>query len=959
MQCGAPTLTDPDAPPKAAAPDAAELARVRAALGDRYRVGRIIGEGGMATVYVAEDLKHRRNVAVKVMRRELAATVEAERFLREVEIAAQLNHPHILPMYDSGESGGVLYYVMPFVEEESLQGRMSREGQMQAEEACRLAREVAEALAYAHERGIVHRDIKPANILLSAGHALVADFGIARAVRAGGEALTQTSSAVGTPQYMSPEQASGASDVDGRADVYAVGSVLYEMLAGEPPFTGPTAQVILARSLTEVPRPLAATRPELPAQISAVISKALARSPSDRYQTAGALAQALGVTLETSASGVRAAVAVEEPAPALLWMLFAVASLAALSVVFVLMRRWGLPAWAVGLAVLFLAIGAGVLVVIGRVERRRRNGWQATGLWRLFTRTNAAVGGAMALGLWAAVATMVAVQAPKGIGEGIRLAVLPFELRGDTADTYLAAGIADEIRGKLAVLPGFRIIARTSSDQYRGTTKPIQQIGRELEADYLLSATVRTAADPTGGRRVQVVPELIGTRSGDVTWQQTFDASLTDVFDVQSEIAGRVAEALGVALGGEERRKLAERPTSNLAAWDLYLKGRALTANDPATLKQAAGYFDQAAALDTTFTDAWARLAASLSNLYYNGTPDPEVARRARDAAERALAIDPDGSAPHAAMARYFMAVEKDPIRAEDQMTLALKASPNDPRVLTSASSLEETLGRWDEALSHLQRARRLDPRSVRTAGSLRTLLLLLRRYPEALDVGKDALALSPSDPNNIEGQAMIFLAQGDLAGARRVIDEAPGGLGQEALVAYLATYNDLFWVLDDAQQRVLLQLPPSAFFDDPTAWGSVFMQTYWYRGEKARARAYADTARMAFEAQLKSAPDDPQLHVLLGLALAYMGRKDDAIAEGERGVALAPLTRDASNGAYYQHQLVRIYLMVGEPEKALDLLEPLLKMPYFLSPGWLRIDPTFASLRRNPRFEKLTAGSD
>ncbi len=155
----------------------------------------------------------------------------------------------------------------------------------------------------------------------------------------------------------------------------------------------------------------------------------------------------------------------------------------------------------------------------------------------------------------------------------------------------------------------------------------------------------------------------------------------------------------------------------------------------------------------------------------------------------------------------------------------------------------------------------------------------------------------------------------------------------------------------------MLLRLPPSAFFDDPAAWGSVFMQTYWYRGDKQRARAYADTARVAFEAQLESAPDDPQLHVLLGLALAYMGRKDEAIAEGERGVALVPITRDAANGAYYQHQLVRILLMVGEPDKALDLLEPLLRTPYYLSPGWLRIDPTFASLKGNPRFEKLIAG--
>ncbi|MGD8320913.1 MAG: protein kinase [Gemmatimonadota bacterium] len=932
---------------------------MRAALGDRFQVEGVIGQGGMATVYLAEDLKHRRKVAVKVMRPELAATVEADRFLREVEIAAQLNHPHILSMYDSGESDGILFYVMPYVEGESLQARMSREGQMPAEDACNLAREVAEALAYAHERGIIHRDIKPANILVSAGHALVADFGIARAVGEGAQSLTQTGLAVGTPQYMSPEQATGASEVDGRADVYAVGSVLYEMLAGEPPFTGPTAQAVLARSLTESPRPLDATRSGLPPQLSAITLKALARSPADRYQTASALAEALGSAFEASASGERPLVA-KGASPTLAWGLFTIASLGTLSVVTVLMRRWGLPSWAFGLALLLIATGVAVLVMVGRIERRRRRGRKVTGLWRLFTRTNAAIGGALALGLWATAATMVAVKAPAtGGGEGIRLAVLPFEMRGDTEDVYLAAGIADEIRGKLAGLPGFRVIARTSSDQYRGTTEPIQQIGRELGVDYLLSATVRTAADAGGGRRVQVVPELIATGSGDVTWQQTFDTSLTDVFDVQSQIASRVAEALGVALGGDDQRKLARRPTSNVAAWDLYLKGQALTSNDPATLKQAAGYYDQAAALDSTFAEAWARLASTLSNLYYNGTPDPTVALRAKTAAERALAIAPNDAGPHAAMARYLLAVENNPVQAEEQMIQALAASPNDPGVLTVAASLEETLGRWDDALTHLERARRLDPRSVRTVVNLRTLLLLLRRYPEAIEAGNDALALSPSDPNNVQGQAMIFLAQGNLAGAREVIDNAPGSLGEAALVAYLATYNDLYWVLDDAQQRLLLQLPPSAFFDDPTAWGSVFMQTYWHRGNREKARAYADTARMAFEAQLESAPDDPQLHVLLGLALAYMGKKDEAIAEGERGVALAPITRDASNGAYFQHQLVRIYLMVGEPEKALDRLEPLLRMPYYLSPGWLRIDPAFASLKGNPRFEKLITGRE
>ncbi|HEX9754603.1 MAG TPA: protein kinase [Gemmatimonadales bacterium] len=944
-------------PPRTMATSAVEVSKVRSALGTRYKVERIVGEGGMATVYLAEDLKHHRRVAVKVMRPELAATLGADRFLREVEIAAQLSHPHILPMYDSGEVDGLLYYVMPYIEGESLHARLKREGQLQVEEAVRLAREVAEALAHAHDRGIIHRDIKPANILLSAGHALVADFGIARAVGAGATALTNTGLAVGTPQYMSPEQATGARDVDARADVYAVGAILYEMIAGEPPFTGPTPQAVVARSLTETPRPLTATRENLPVQVGAVAMRALAKSPADRYPTAAALADALTASLQSSRSGAMApaAVVAQGPAPALVWGLFAIGSVAGLAVVIVLMRRWGLPIWALGLAIALLGVGAVVLVMTGRAEHRRRLGQATPGVQRWLTWTNAAMGGALALGLWAAVSTVFAVRTPGGSdGGGVRLAVLPFELRGATENAYLADGIADEIRGKLTGLPGFRVTARSSSDQYRETTKSLQQIGRELGVEYVLTATVRLVPGAGGTDRLQVVPELIATRTGEATWQQTFDASMTDVFQVQGQIASRVAGALGIALGGDEQRQLAERPTDNLAAWDLYQQGRALTGGDPATLRQQAGFFDQAAALDTAFAEAWADLGITLSRLYFMGTPDPSVGARAREAGEQAIAADPEGARGQAAMAEYFRQVARDPVQAEEHMLKALRSAPNDPEILTAAAYLEQTLGRWDDALTHLERARRLDPRSFETAGQLRNVLLYLRRYPEALEVGNDALALAPTSPANILNQVMIYLAQGDLPGARAVIRATPGSLGQPALVAFLATYQDLYWVLDDAQQRLLLRLPPSAFFDDPAAWGSVFMQTYGIRGDKARARAYADTARMAFEAQIRDAPDDPQLHVLNGLALAYMGRKDEAIAEGERGVALLPITRDARSGTYYQHQLVRIYLMVGEQEKALDKLEPLLRVPYYLSPGWLRIDPAFQVLKGNPRFERL-----
>src|SRR5438477_3978700 len=270
------------------------LARLRGALADRYAIDRELGHGGTATVYLAQDLKHGRAVAVKVLRPELAAALGAERFLREIEIAARLTHPHILPLHDSGEVGGFLYYVMPFVEGESLRDRLNRERQLPVEEAVRIAREVATALSHAHGHNLVHRDIKPENILLSGGEAVVADFGIARAiVAAGADKLTDTGLAVGTPGYMSPEQAMAQEHVDGRADTYALGCVLYEMLAGHPPFLGTTAQEVLARHTLDPVPPLRTIRREVPAAVEHAVLKALAKSPADRFPSAAAFSDAL------------------------------------------------------------------------------------------------------------------------------------------------------------------------------------------------------------------------------------------------------------------------------------------------------------------------------------------------------------------------------------------------------------------------------------------------------------------------------------------------------------------------------------------------------------------------------------------------------------------------------------------------------------------------------------------
>jgi Protein kinase domain len=286
--------------------NASHLERLRADLIGRYQVERELRSGGMATVFVATDLRHHRRVAIKLLHPELAVAV-GPRFLQEIDIAAHLNHPHILTLYDSGEAASSLFYVMPFIADESLAQRLAREHQLPVPDAVRIAREVADALAYAHASGVVHRDIKPGNILLSAKHAIVADFGIAHAVRAAGsEALSSTGLVLGTPAYMSPEQASGASaEVDGRSDIYSLGCVLYEMVAGTPPFTGATPQAVFARHQVDAPPSLRTVRTSIPPQLEWAIGRALAKVPADRFQTAEELSEALDLDRRRAGTGPR------------------------------------------------------------------------------------------------------------------------------------------------------------------------------------------------------------------------------------------------------------------------------------------------------------------------------------------------------------------------------------------------------------------------------------------------------------------------------------------------------------------------------------------------------------------------------------------------------------------------------------------------------------------------------
>jgi TolB-like protein/Tfp pilus assembly protein PilF len=546
-----------------------------------------------------------------------------------------------------------------------------------------------------------------------------------------------------------------------------------------------------------------------------------------------------------------------------------------------------------------------------------------------------------------------------------RVAVLPFENQGPAEDGYFADGLTHEIRGKLTTIPGIEVIAGESSLPYKKTATTPQQVAEELGAHYLLTAVVRREKASGGEEVAHLTPQLLevtGNTAPTSLWQNRFDETTANVFQVEADIASQVASALKVPLDATVQTQLAEHPTQNLAAYDAYLRGVATFDSafaaaigdqtlDPASMRSIAALCERPVSLDSTFAAAWAFLAGANVFTYFNVAPDSAVLRRAREAADRAVSLAPNTARAHLALSGA-LAAQGQTEKSRQEGARALELAPNDVGVLNDVTFALENQGRFEEALPFARRLVTLNPRAEYVFENNALLFAYMRRPDESLEAATQARVLAPKSLLALDREIFAQFARGDLKAARGVLAKATD-FDQAALLAYVAYFGDAYWVLDEAQQQTVIAMKQSAF-RDRGAWSNTRAQLFALRKDTIRMRAYADTAQAALGEELLHAPNDQDRRVIRALMLAYLGRRNEAEHQAAIAVEGSPPSADAFAAPYIRHQQIRIHLVLGETDRALTELEQLFKTPYYVTKAWLRIDPTFASLKGNPRFERL-----
>ena len=888
-----------------------------------FRITGKLGEGGMGEVYRAEDTTLDREVALKVMPTELASDPERlARFEREAKTLAALDHPNIVTIYTVEEADGVRFLTMQLVDGKQLSELIPRGG-MPVDRIFEVAIPLAEALAAAHEKGVIHRDLKPGNIMVTTDDRVkVLDFGLAKlqqdtaavaTTEARTEALTGEGRILGTMPYMSPEQLEGK-EIDARSDIFSFGAVLYEMATGERPFQGDTSVSLISSIVKDTPQSVDALKGELPHHLARIVNRCLEKNPKRRYQSAIDVYNELDALRKEVDSGV------VQPSSA------EVSAADVSAVVGPRRRRW----WPVA-AVAVLVLVAGLALWIGRRQAP------------------------------VAETAAVAPESAAGVEEQPpMIVVLPFQNLGSSEDEYFADGMTEEITSRLAVVSGLRVISRTSAMQYKESRPPLKQIGEELGIDYVLEGTVRWARGD-GDSRVRITPQLVRVADDSHMWASSYDRVIEDVFAIQSEIASKVVQELGLTLLEPERQELAAQPTENLEAYQAYLRGQ-FHDNRPdfseENQRQAVEAYERAVDLDPGFALAQAALCHAQAFFYRLGYDLTEARRdMAKEAFDRAMALDPESPQVLYEVGFYHYYVEGDYEAALRKFLAAAEAKPNDGLILAATAYIWRRQGRFEEGIDRLKRAFAVSPREAQIAALIGEYSQQSRNYPQALEYLDIAIGLAPYNQWPYRMKVDTLLAwRGDLAESRRVLESLTTGTAGEQEQYF--GWSSLYRLSRDFEK--LLELQENASFEwvtgqlssAPVELGRA--ETLRFLGRAEPARAALEAARIVLEEELEQRPDDFRLHSSLGLAYAGLGRKAEAIAAGKKAVEMQPVEKDAYIGPLQVEHLARIYAQLGEADLAVDQLDYLLSIPSKLSRPLLRLDPRWDPLRDHPRFQAL-----
>lgn len=663
--------------------------KLQRVLGDNYVIERELPPGGMSRLFLALEPALQRSVVIKLLPPDLSNSAGAERFRREILVTARLQHPHILGVLNAGFKNGLLFYITPFVADESLKTRLARERRLPINDAVRLIGELADALACAHEAGIVHRDLKPANVLLEHGHALLADFGVAGAIEHATQAdrLTETGLRIGTPGYMAPEQLTGDAPVDGRADIYALGVIAYETLAGQPPFAGSSVQRLMIAHLSDTPTPLSEIRADVPRPLAELVTRMMSKEAAGRPSTASEVTFALSRL--TATEQTRAT------------------------------RSRRLPAFAA------IAVIIAVVVLLLPIKRLRE----------------------LSASFWSGSGNAISSPAAgfETDSSAKRVAVLPFmNTSDDPRNEYFSDGMTEELIDALSQVRGLQVAARTSSFAFKGKNEDVGSIGARLHVQTLVEGSVRKA-----GNRLRVTAELVNAADGFHLWSETYDREASDVFQVQEEISRAIVAALRVKLRllDRDHTDLARIGTRNVEAYDLYLRGRFLwNLRTSESLVSAAKYFERAIGRDSLYAEPYAALAeVHLFLPIYNVSAHPgeHIAKAIREA-RKALVLDSTLASAHGALA-YASFLNYEWAAASAEFRTALLLDPNDAGLHNFYASYLNAAGRPLDAEVELRRALALDPLSPIANTNLEFQLALIGKNDEALRVDSATLELDPN----------------------------------------------------------------------------------------------------------------------------------------------------------------------------------------------------------------------